>query len=353
MATVPANDVLEANDLETIVSVRVDQIEMGERLRPVDPLWAEALGKIMAREGQQMPIEVCKLPGRQVWTLVTGGHRLEGARLIGIDYLKAIIVGADRTERRMREVSENLWRRGLDPIDRAAFIAEAHSLLRVRAGLGEHQTAQQIAAQARWQKTLKDAAGDASATIAGAYGIDAQLGDQLGLSERTVRNDLLIYRRIPASLIQQLRDARHPVASNATQLRALAKLDAREQRDIVVLLIQFAKSVGEARATLSQKPKPAAEDKRLSAFIGAFHRMSLTEKKGALAHLSGQLPAGFRIAENDPSAEPSKAQLRSALSQAFDVIAKLFMGEPVEDDQIAAAHRAARKSLFDTWEASK
>lgn len=293
-----AEATLEANELEAIVSIRVDQIDMGERLRPIDLDWANALGRVMTREGQQMPIEVCRLPGTDRWTLVTGAHRTKGAELAGIQYLKAIIVGADRIERRMREVSENLWRRDLDPIDRATFVAEIHQLLRARAGIVD-KTPQAIAAQARWQKALKDEASNASATIADAYGIDAELGEQLGLSERTVRNDLLIVRRIPARLLNAMRIAGIAAARNATQLRALAKLDEGRQREVVELLLKGASSVGDAIATLDQRAKPSPEDKRLSAFIGAFARMSLAEKKGALAQLKGMLPAGFELVDGE------------------------------------------------------
>jgi ParB-like chromosome segregation protein Spo0J len=297
MATAPAGDPLETNDIESIVSIRVDQIEVDEknRLRPIDRVWAEALGTIMAREGQRSPIEVCRLPGRERWTLVTGGHRTIGAASAGIQYLKAIIVGADRQERRMREVSENLWRKGLEPIDRAAFVAELVTLHKLRAGIDPGKDGRAASAQARWQKVLKNEANDANVTMTVVYGWADEIGEQLGLSRSSIERDLLLYRRLPAGLIERLRTARHAVASNATQLRALAKLDEREQREVVGLLLAGARSVGEARATLSQKPKAAPEDKRLSAFIGAFHRMSLAEKKGALEALRPLLPAGFNL----------------------------------------------------------
>lgn len=293
----------EMNEIDALVSVRVDQIELGDRLRPVDADWARALGQIMARQGQQTPIEICRLPGQASWTIVTGAHRLIGARSAGIEYLKAIVVGADRAERRMREVSENLWRRDLEPIDRAAFIAELALLYRQRAGLAtaDHRSK---SVPAKWKQALQAEAVETLETISNVYGWSEEIGAQLGLTSRTVRNDLLIYRRIAPSLIDQLRRERHPVATNATQLRALAKLEPEHQREVVEYLIWRThpsgvgpvKSVSAAIALTRDNSGGAdPETKRLTTFLGTFGRMSLAEKKGALAQLAGMLPAGFSI----------------------------------------------------------
>lgn len=294
---------LVADPLAGFVLVRVDQVDVGERLRAVDPVWAEALGQVMLREGQRTPIEICRLPGRDRWTLVTGGHRHAGAALAGIEYLRAEIVSADRDERRSREISENLWRDDLAPLDRAAFVAEAVAIQKRRAGIDPEKHGRTVSAAVRWQKQVKAEAEDASATIAVAYALSDQLVDAIGLSARTIRDDLMLYRRLPASLIERLRAADHPMLSHAGQLKALAKLEPEVQAPVVAALLgegrnAECRTVAEAirvAAPGSVKAPPAAEDKRLSAFIGAFSRMSLAERKGALEHLRDLLPAGYSI----------------------------------------------------------
>ena len=99
---------LEANEIDRVVSIRIDQVRLGERLRPVDMVWAAALAQVIARDGQQTPIEVCREPEADHWTLVSGGHRLEGMRAAGIEWISAIEVSANDRERRRREISENL-----------------------------------------------------------------------------------------------------------------------------------------------------------------------------------------------------------------------------------------------------
>jgi len=280
-----------------VLLIPVEQIEVGERLRPIDPVWADALGGVIAAEGQRTPIEVCRLPGKSGWRLVAGGHRLEGLRLKGLAYVKAIEVEADPRERIAREISENLMRRGLDPVERAAFIAEQVALLKARAGLDGDADGRAVSAAVRWQKELQSQSHDANATIAVAYGWAEEIGDRLGFSRRTIYNDLLLYRRLAPDLVARLRShdggLGHPVLKNAAQLRALAKMDEGEQIDVINRLLAGARSIAEASAPFRQAPQP--DHKRLSAFIGAFSRMSLAEKKGALAHLSEMLPEGYRL----------------------------------------------------------
>jgi ParB family chromosome partitioning protein len=138
-----------------IIAAPIASIVIGERLRPLDPVWAAALGEIMAVEGQKDLIKICQLPGRNDFRLVTGLHRLEGGRLQGWKTIKAEIVDHAALERRLTEVSENLWRSILGPVDKAAFIAELNEVLRAKAGVDPAATSQQIAAGARWQDTLK------------------------------------------------------------------------------------------------------------------------------------------------------------------------------------------------------
>ncbi len=287
-----------------IILLQPEQIDASDRLRPVDPMWAEALAGIMEAEGQHTPIEVCRLPGRSDYRLVTGAHRHAAATLKGL-WLRAEVVTSDAAERRLREVSENLHRRDLAPLDRAAFIAELVAVHKARAGIDFEKDGRFISATVRWQKALKDEADDTNVTMTNVYGWAEKTAEQLGFSRAKVERDLYLYRRISPTIIDSLRRRDHPVLRNASQLRALAKLDDVQQSKVHSLLMHadavikgapFA-TVTEALAALSNKAAPAPEDKRLNAFLGAFSRMSLQEKKGALRHLAEQMPAGWTLSE--------------------------------------------------------
>ncbi|RHW17164.1 hypothetical protein D1610_11485 [Sphingomonas gilva] len=354
MPTAPDLTNLEADTLQDFVLVRTDQVDRGDRMRDIDPVWAEALGQVMLREGQRTPIEICRLPGATRWTLVTGGHRHAGAELVDIQYLRAEIVSANRDDRRMREVSENLWRRDLDPLDRAAFVAEAVAIHKRRAGIDPQADGRAVSAAVRWQKSLKADAQDANVTMTVAYGLTDEVAAELGFSPSTVERSLLLHRRLLPSLVARLRDERHPILSNASQLRALAKLDAGEQEKVVDKLLFSgapAKSVSDALARVRGSNRAVdPEAKRLSAFIGSFQRMGLSEKKGALFQLRGLMPAGHRLIDESHESRPDdryRIEMVEAMEAAFDLLLRLQGdGEPVEDEEIAAAKGKLQMALM-------
>ncbi|MFQ3665553.1 MAG: ParB N-terminal domain-containing protein [Sphingomonadaceae bacterium] len=244
---------------ESVLSVPIASVEVGLRIRPVDQAWAEALSRFIAADGQLTPIEVCRLPGRQLWTLVSGAHRLEAARLLGWQTIRAVEVSNDAQERRVREVSENLLRRDLTPIDRSAFVGELYELARARAGGG---TPQQLLAKARWGRQNRKAAkieGDnASAILAQAYDLTADAVERVGLSRRSVYRDLLLYKGLAPDLKERLRALAD--GGNAAVLRRLAALPFDQQRDLVAMVeAGTAPSLAQAMGGARQLPASRIE----------------------------------------------------------------------------------------------
>lgn len=280
-----------------ILDIDVMDITVGDRLRPVDPEWAKALAGIINAEGQRTPIEVCRLPGRKGFTLVAGAHRLEAMRdhLCRV-HIAAIIVDADKAERRAREISENLWRKGLDPVDRATFVAELYELFRLRDGVAPEVSSQTIAAKALWTKAIKVNADDATAKMAVAYGWDAEIGERLGLSSRTIRRELTLHKRLLPDVVQLLRN--HPMAKNASHMAALADYDPDQQREIARdIATGVVRGIAEAKAMRSQKPKRDQGMKSISAIKGNFVRLSGSERVAMAEALLREYPAVFAAAQ--------------------------------------------------------
>lgn len=148
----------------TIYLVDIDQIDPSGGLRPLDLTWVEALSALMGRDGQEEPIEIYRKPGGG-FGMTAGRHRLAAATLLGWKQIDADIQDRNRLDRMAREVSENLFRQELAPLDRAAFVARQIEVERARAGVAEDASPQSIAAQARWSDRLKTDAEDASAKI--------------------------------------------------------------------------------------------------------------------------------------------------------------------------------------------
>jgi hypothetical protein len=278
-----------------VIPLDPNEIELGERLRPIDASWATAIGQSMKRDGQIHAVDVRHAGGR--WQLAgAGGHRVTGARLANIP-VECRVVLFDEDVSRRREAAENLFRRANDPLERAEAIAELVRIHRERAGIA---TAKHRSISV--PKRLREEAEETLETISNVYGWSDEIGAELGLTGRTIRNDLFLYRGLQPSVVHHLREARHPVLKNAAQLRALAKLSPVEQARATAKLLAGAKSVNEAIRMVrgSNSVAQTAEDKRLATFIGTFSRMSLSEKRGALAQLAGMLPAPFKLVEERP-----------------------------------------------------
>ncbi|RYY25210.1 MAG: hypothetical protein EOP62_14205 [Sphingomonadales bacterium] len=322
-----------------LLTLDANEIELGERLREIDMPWAEAIGASMRTDGQINPVHVSRVAGSDKWHLAgPGGHRTMGARIAGIP-IEAKFVSSDKLGQRRREVVENLFRRPNDPLERAAAIAELVRLHKLERGIDPAKDGRTASVQARWQKQLKDEAADTNATVALVYGWTADVADQIGLSRRTVENDLLLYRRLPPSLVARLREKQHPILDQAGQLRTLAKLSDADQAQAVNLLIgddhrEPLKTVNDALAQMrgANRVPSDPEAKRLSAFIGSFQRMGITEKKGALDELTALLPSGYSIvrAQPDAASEPLTPAVPIRKSVKIDYLVCLECAEKTE-----------------------
>lgn len=297
----------ELAEVDSILSVERALVDLGPRLRPVDPIWADALGQLMSREGQRDPVDIGRNPDTDRWEVHgAGGHRWTAAGLAEIEHLKVRVHAWNPDAARLREIADLIHRSNPLPFDRAQAVAEAVACYKRMRGIDPSKDGRSASVQVRWQNRLREEAADTNATFALVYGWSAEVAEQLGLSRRAIEYDLLLARRLPTSTIQRLREQRHPILSNASQLRALAKLDEAEQVRIVDQLTAAApaKSVSDAQARMRGANRVASDPtaKNLSAFLGAFSRMSLTEKKGALHELRDLLPAGVQLTFKGESA---------------------------------------------------
>ena len=375
--------------VDQIIELAPATIDVSGRVGLFYPEKAEAYAALIARDGQRTPVIVrrngsrAKLP----WTLVAGLHRHAACTIAGLP-IRAMVIEGDEATLTAAQASENLERRELAPLERAMFhaaVADA-AKARMRAMHGG-KSQQQMAVEKRWgadeaargirsdklsqridkvQFTATEKA-DAEAQLAGealatAYRWSEAAATACGLSVRDLQRSLRIYRII-VEPNRDLMDAlkNHAVAGNASALLAICGKgnDPATVRAILEWLIAHpeAKTADEAIVALELAPSkggsaaPAPDAKRLSAFIGTFGRMPLAEKKGALGQLGQMLPAGFEIVEsNKPagSTVAAAARLREALDVAFELIAKLSAGEPVEDDEINHAHGTVQFALLDT-----
>lgn len=279
----------------TIYLVDIDTIDPKGGLRPLNTAWVEALAALMARDGQTDPIEIYPKKSGGFGT-TAGRHRLAAATLLGWTQIDADIQDRRDLDRQAREVSENLFRQELSPLDRAAFVAKQVEIERAKAGVAQDASPQSVAAQARWKDRLKDDAEDASANIAHAYRFTDQVAETAGLSKRSIYHALELHKGLSPEVAATIRTT--AVAGNAAQLRALARMSEADQRLVTGLIVEgTAKGVTDAAATLKQAPVKSPVQKAWSAILSNYSRLGNRDRKDVLRQMAqgGQLPRGVTL----------------------------------------------------------
>ncbi|MFG1463317.1 ParB N-terminal domain-containing protein [Xanthobacter sp. DSM 24535] len=196
--------------------IAIDLIDADDRLRRVDPDKALLLAASMKVDGQRYPIEVRPVGKKGRYALISGGHRLGGAKLLEWTEIDAEILDITADQARMREIDENLYRAELSDLDRAVFLSEKKRLyekLNPQAKHGGDRRSEQVAIFGDLLPRFTEEA-----------------CERLGCSERTLQR--IIAR---AAIVPDVRDriAGTSIANTGSELDALARLSPEEQRSAV------------------------------------------------------------------------------------------------------------------------
>lgn len=163
-----------------------------DRSRQFDRNYALVLAEGLARDGLFHAIQVRRTPnGQRKFTLVSGLHRLEAARICGWQAIDARIVKADGGEALRLEIEENLRRYDLTALDRAHAVAELRRLWEAEHGSidpkgGRPQKLDQVDPVP---------AGDAELGT-----FLASAADRIGFSEPAVKRLVMIAQRLQPEL---------------------------------------------------------------------------------------------------------------------------------------------------------
>jgi len=80
-----------------LYSVALNTIDVGERLRPVDPDYVALLAASMAERGQDTPIVISAGSPDGNHRLIAGAHRLAAAQSLGWEEIEALVSVTGRT----------------------------------------------------------------------------------------------------------------------------------------------------------------------------------------------------------------------------------------------------------------
>ena len=360
----------------TLFEVAPGHVDEGDRIGFLHEDKAAALGRLMAVDGQRDPIKVVanKKNAEKPWRLVTGMHRLIGARIECMTVWAIDVTGAAE-ELADLEASENLHRRPLAPIERAKFTAAlVHAaqerIAREHGGMKQ----QKLAVKARWDRVklgearaetaLTEEVGDTCATMARVYGWEDSVGEALGMSRRSIHRDLELYRLViepfPA-LAEAL--SNHPVVGeNSKQLRDIAQVkdEAARRQAIEALLADAELSADEALVQIGlgrtgPNATPVAHQKFFNQIEGGWERLGLPQKRAFLPKIATMVHTveHKRLLRDllteqlgDKASGPVPSDMKDARSVTFDIVARLACGEGVDDDELEAARAKAQNVLL-------
>lgn len=283
--------------VRTQFEVDPSSIEVGPRLRPVDPKWVEALAGIIRVEGQMTAIDVCHTSTGE-YRLVAGAHRLAAITLLGDRPIKINVVDDDDIECRQREISENLWHQALNPIDKAAFISELVTLAKLKMGVDPTVDGRAISSALAVQAKKGKASDEPNDTLVAWYGWSEEVGRQVGASGRVVERQLYLHKRLLPDVANQLRS--FPISQSAAQLGRLAGLQPDQQRRVAQLIVDGrATAVAKAIAIDEGHTPPRKADKFNDMAFDALKRMSAAQRRDWFDELAADrrslIPAGVSI----------------------------------------------------------
>lgn len=281
----------------TAQTIAISQIDVSERLRPVDPLTVEAYAAIAEQrtnEGLSPLIQpIVVRPTDVGYKLISGAHRLEVLRAIG---RKDLIVGDDVVIRaesddgaRDSEIFENLADAGLTALDRAIFLNEAKQ--RADAKRGETR------GRRRQDVEFKENKKVANIAIIFSERFSKQAAERIGMSERLVQEAVHIAKALDPQVIPQLRGTM--IADNQNELKQLAALDSVHQRKAVAALLGGeVKTVAQARVAIGVD-KPKTDDRQARLYAGLLDCWSKANNETKRKFMAD---AGLVYAENDEKA---------------------------------------------------
>lgn len=240
----------------------VADIEVGPRLRVVDPEQVAQIARSWSEVGQITPIEVGPKNESGRYPLIVGAHRLEASKAAGALMIEARIYDGNADQVRLREIDENLYRHELNPLDQAAFLAERKTVyerLHPEAKRGGNRTQKQTADSAVWSK-----------------GFAADTAERLGLSERTVF--VAISRHLAIEPKARGIIAGTHIAKKGSELDALGKVPRDRQAEIARFAVTHQRSIAEARRSILNELPPARPDTGFSALQTAFRKARAADK---------------------------------------------------------------------------
>jgi ParB family transcriptional regulator, chromosome partitioning protein len=260
-----------------VLSIPLDQIEVGERLRAIDADYVSMIAASMAERGQDTPIIVTAHPaGEGRYRLVAGGHRVAAARAAGWTEIAGRVVEANELQAKLIEIDENLVRRELSALDRAVFLAQRKAVYEA------------LHPETAHGKAKKNKALEKSASLH-TFSFHKATAARLGLDASTIRRAVA-----RAAMPPQVRAmiAGTPAADSGAELDKIVALGPSLQMDVATRLAggDF-RTVAAALLAINGAPRAdsrAQADKQYAALLSAWRKAGKAARRRFLTFLENE-----------------------------------------------------------------
>jgi ParB family transcriptional regulator, chromosome partitioning protein len=255
-----------------VLSIPLDQIEVGERLRAVDADYVALIAESLADRGLDTPIIVTGAGADGRHRLIAGGHRVAAARQAGWTEIAAKVVEVTELEAKLIEIDENLVRRELSALDRAVFLAERkriYEALNPATKRGGDRRATKPTSVSVWSFGKATAA-------------------KLGVDERTIQRAVAraAIRPDVRAMIAGL-----PIADSGAELDKLAALSPDLQFEVARRLGGQTRTIATALVAINGAPRTdsrAQADKQYAALLSAWRKAGKAARRRFLTFLENE-----------------------------------------------------------------
>jgi ParB family transcriptional regulator, chromosome partitioning protein len=271
-----------AEIIQSVTELRVDQIMVRDRLRPVSEAGVAALTASISEMGvMKDPVHVRKVKHRGgEFVLMAGAHRLTAARELGWETIKVTCWTCTDDFARLMEIDDNLAGAELTALDTAVFLAERK---RIYEALNPATRAEAFKGNQHTGKLASDIVSFATSTA-----------EKFGMSKRQVERIIASGSRLGPDEVRRLRSAPRPVTLK--DLQDISKISETGERYHVVdcLAEGRTKNASGARklwkAEQGEGPEPLSPaDRALARLLDAWDRAPKVTRDRFLEERGDQL----------------------------------------------------------------
>jgi len=201
------------------MNIKINDVVISSRKRKLNEDKVKELAESMNLLGQLEPITITKDN-----VLIAGWHRLEAAKLLGWDEIKAELFDGNEIECELAEIDENLMRNDLTVLEQGEHLARRQELIGFSKG-GDRKSD-------KFQK----------ATVA--LRSTKEIAQEIGISEKSMKNRMQAARNIVPEVKEAIRNTE--IANSTTQLLQLARLAPAEQIEVARNITDGVSSIADA-----------------------------------------------------------------------------------------------------------